>query len=136
MRYTKMTGIFIALSIILNACQKNALEKYSLDQVSSEVFFLHPNDLLIYINQFYNDALFPVYWGQITGNPYRGGADDFNSDNQIYGDAVDDRLNGNRTVTSSTGGGWYFGDVRSINYFFDNYRKCKADFEEYKQYVG
>jgi hypothetical protein len=118
----------------LNACNTNTLEKFPLDQVSSEVFFRQPSDMKIYMNQFYNDELFPVYWGQILNNPYRGGADDFNSDNIISGNYIDDRLKGTRTVSNA--GGWNYQDVRSINYFFDNYRKCTADFDTYKQYVG
>jgi len=136
MKYIKKTVGFIGLLVILNACKKNLLEKYPLDQVSSAVFFLHKNDMLIYMNQFYNDVLLPVKYGLILDNPYVGGADDYNSDNQISSQAPDDRLKGTRTVYSGSGVGWYFGDVRSINYFFDNYRKCKDDFETYKQYVG
>ena len=133
---TKIIVGLIALSAIFNACQKDILEKYPLDQVSSVDFMKTPNDLKIYVNQFYNDALFPVFWGTILGNPYRGGADDYNSDNQINGATIDVRLQGTRTVSYSGAIGWNYNDVRKINYFFDNYKKCTGDFKNYQQYVG
>mgnify|MGYP001546711124 FL=1 len=136
MKYIKTAILCIALQITLNGCQKDLLEKYPQDQVSSDIFFLHANDMLIYVNQFYNDAIFPVYWGAILGNPYRGGADDYNSDNEISSNTIDERLKGTRTISYSSGAGWNFADVRSINYFFDNYRKCTEDFSTYQQYVG
>ncbi|MBL7736874.1 MAG: RagB/SusD family nutrient uptake outer membrane protein [Chitinophagaceae bacterium] len=128
---------FILLLSFSIACKKNLLDKLPQDQVSSEIFFLHTNDLKIYMNQFYSDAIFPVLWGIILDNPYPGGADDFNSDNQISSNAADDRLKGTRTVYSAPSlGGWDYTNIRAINYFFDNYRKCEDDFNAYKQYVG
>jgi starch-binding outer membrane protein, SusD/RagB family len=127
---------FIASSAIFNACQKDMLEKYPLDQVSSADFMKQPNDLKIYMNQFYNDELFPAVYGQILNNPYRGGADDFDSDNQINGASIDTRLQGLRTVSYVGRVTWDYSYVRKINYFFDNYKKCTGDFKYYQQYVG
>ena len=59
---------------------------------------------------------------------------DRGTDNFI-GESVDERLNGTRVVPSS-GGGWNFANVRRINYFFDNYKKCEDEFETYKHYLG
>lgn len=136
MKNIKITVWLISLILALSACNDDFLQKIPLDQVSSEIFFVEPNDMKIYMNQFYNDAIFPVYWGQILGNPYRGGRDDYNSDLQVSSSSIHDRLKGTRTVESVTGAGWNFNDVRSINYFFDNYKKCTADFDSYKQYAG
>jgi hypothetical protein len=135
MRYIKITSLFIALFIIFNSCQKELLNKIPLDQVSSVVFFNQPSDMEIYMNQFYNDRIFPVQYGSILGNPYDGSQDDFNSDNEVSSYSVDSRLKGDRTIQDASGG-WNFSDVRSINYFFDNYRKCPAPFTDYQQYVG
>lgn len=126
----------VALFAIFNACQKDLLEKYPLDKVATTAFFKSPNDLKIYLNQFYNDALFPVYYGAILGNPYRGGADDNNSDDQINGSSIDVRLQGNRTVSYVGGVSWDYSYVRKINYFFDSYKRCTGDFKNYQQYVG
>lgn len=140
MKYSNYIYRVLAFVLIIScgqACKKNLLDKLPEDQVSSEVFFLHTNDLKIYVNQFYSDAIFPVLWGSILDNPYPGGADDFNSDNQISSNAPDDRLRGTRTVYSVPSlGGWNYANIRAVNYFFDNYRKCEDNFDSYKQYVG
>ncbi len=127
--------IIFSTLILFNACD-DFLEKYPLDEVSSADFFKQPSDMEVYLNQFYTDTIFPIYYGPILGNHYRGGGDDHNSDNQILGTRVDDRLMGSRTVTYESRTRWDFKYVRRINYFFDNYRKCTSDFDKYKQYVG
>ena len=134
MKYLKISAAFISVLIILNSCQKRLLDKAPLDQVSSDIFFLQPSDMQIYMNQFYNDTILPVQYGSITGNPYDGLQDDFNSDNEVNASQIDPRLKGDRTVQEA--GGWNFTDVRKINYFFDNYKKCTAPFANYQQYVG
>lgn len=134
MKYLKISAAFISVLIILNSCQKRLLDKIPLDQVSSAVFFLQPSDMQIYMNQFYNDAILPIQYGSIAGNPYDGSQDDFNSDNEVNANQIDPRLKGDRTVQEA--GGWNFTNVREINYFFDNYKKCPAPFANYQQYVG
>jgi starch-binding outer membrane protein, SusD/RagB family len=139
MNYIKRILGFLLLMAMATGCQKNLLTKLPEDQVPSAVFFLHSNDMMIYMNQFYDDRILPVQWGQILNNPYNGGADDFNSDNEVSSNALDPRLRGTRTAVNGDTGpglGWYFGDVRNVNYFFDNYRKCLDDFSTYQQWVG
>jgi hypothetical protein len=135
MRYIKITTLFIALLIVFNSCQKELLNKIPLDKVSSAVFFNQPSDMEIYMNQFYTDKIFPVKYGSILGNPYDRSRDDFNSDNQVSAYEIDTRLKGDRTIQDASSG-WNFADVRSINHFFDNYKKCPAPFADYQQYVG
>ena len=135
MKYVKIFSGFIALLIVLNSCQKKLLDKIPLDQVSSAAFFLQPSDMQIYMNQFYTDVMFPVQYGSILGNPYDGSQDDFNSDNEVNSNQINARLKGDRTLQDAAAG-WNFADVRSINYFFDNYKKCTAPFTDYQQYVG
>jgi hypothetical protein len=134
MKHVKIYAAFFFILFLLNSCQKELLNKIPLDQVSSTVFFLQPSDMQIYMNQFYNDAVFPVQYGSITANPYDGSQDDFNSDNEVNANQIDSRLKGDRTVQDA--GGWDFSNVRKINYFFDNYKKCTAPFANYQQYVG
>lgn len=140
MKFNKIIiGGFIAFSAMFTACQNDLLEKYPLDQVSSAAFLKQPSDMEIYMNQFYSNALFPlnqILYGQQQSVPYREGGDDYNSDNQVNGATIDTRLQGTNTVSYSRGRTWNFADIRSINYFFDNYKKSKAPFDDYKQYVG
>src|SRR5690606_20504356 len=60
---------------------------------------------------------------------------DFNSDNEITR-IPNTTLQGTRTV--ATTGSIGFGSVRSINYFFDNYKKVEKGYKlaEYQQYLG
>lgn len=135
MKYIKIFSGFIAILISVNSCQKNLLDKIPLDQVSSAVFFLQPSDMQIYMNQYYNTSIMPVQYGSILNNPYDGSQDDFNSDNEVNSSHIDTRLNGTNTINTNPGS-WDFSNVRSINYFFSNYKKCTAPFSDYQQYVG
>lgn len=117
---------FIVIALSLIACNDDFLERIPLDQVTSEVYFAKPNDLKAYVNNYYSNTFFPRYNNH--GN-------DFDSDNQISS-IVDRRLEGTLTISSS--GSIGFGNVRSINYFFDHYKKVEENyaFADYKQYLG
>lgn len=121
MKYLRIIISLIAFGMAFSACQQeDFLERYPLDQVSSAVFFKTPNDLKIYVNQYYDRPTFSE-----TGSD----ADIF------FGEAnVDLRLDGKYTLNNAPS--YDYTKVRSINYFFDNYKKCEADFKDYKQYVG
>ena len=116
----------LALGLTLTGCDKDFLQRDPLDDIGSVNYFKNPDDLKTYVNQFYKDAIFQRYANH--GN-------DFDSDNQIRLN-VDTRLEGSRTVSST--GSIPFADVRSINYFFDNYKKVEENhaLNTYKQYLG
>jgi hypothetical protein len=126
MKNIKIIISFFALIIIFNACDDEFLDRSPLDEVGEVDFFQTPSDLRAYVNRFYNSGSFPI------SNEF---GRDYDSDN-----AVD--LNINRwlegSLTLDEAGGISFGNVRNINYFFDNYKKVadNYNFEEYKQYVG
>ena len=131
-RYIKLFFRSIVLIALLSACEKDFLEKYPLDEVSSADFFKTTNDLIVYINAFYlSPGLEMEYRKSGLSNT------DINSDTQMEGSVIDERLRGTRTIPSD-GGNWtdYYSWVRQINYFFDHYKKCEDSFDEYKQYVG
>jgi hypothetical protein len=131
-RYIKLFFSSIVLIALLSACEKDFLEKYPLDEVSSADFFKTTNDLIVYINAFYlSPGLEMEYRKSGLSNT------DVNSDTQMEGSDIDERLRGTRTIPSD-GGNWtdYYSWVRQINYFFDHYKKCEDSFDEYKQYVG
>lgn len=124
----KITNLLIAFicAVMLTACDDDFLERTPLDAVTAPNYFKNPNDLKAYVNQFYSNAFFPKYG--VHGN-------DFDSDNQISA-APDRRLEGSRTILTS--GSIAFGNVRSINYFFENYKKVEEGYKlgEYQQYLG
>lgn len=114
------------LLLLIGACNKDFLNRTPLDEVTTPDFFKSPEELKTYMNSFYTAGNFPKYANH---------GDDFDSDNQNNG-APNQRLQGTRTV--STSGSIGFGDVRRINYFFDNYQVVAENHElsEYQQYLG
>lgn len=126
MRYIHIFACFWALSVVFPSCKdEDFLDRYPLDQVTDAVFFTNPSDMEIYLNQFYNRNNFPHQYVS------RG---DLDSDIHITDKTIDVRLQG--TLTINSGPAYSYTNIRQINYFFDNYRKCEDDFETYKQYVG
>ncbi|MCD6598233.1 MAG: RagB/SusD family nutrient uptake outer membrane protein, partial [Bacteroidales bacterium] len=126
MKNLKIAISLFALIIIFNACEKDFLDKSPLDQVGATDFFKSPADLKTYVNQYYTRYNFPIF---------REHGGDYGTDNAITIN-VSTTLDGQRTLDDA--GSISFGNVRSINYFFDNYKKVeeKATFEEYQQYLG
>lgn len=126
MRSLRIIISFIALGIFLTGCKKDFLQRAPVDEVTSLDYFKNPEELKTYVNQYYNNTFFPRYANH---------GSDFDSDNQVRLN-IDQRLEGTRTV--STSGSIDFGNVRSINYFFDNYKKVEKGhtFDKYKQYLG
>lgn len=117
---------FSLACLFFTACQNDdLLDKYPLDAVTEPVFFKTPNDLEIYVNQYYNRSNFPIM------DKARG---DEGTDVYLSETWINPRWEGIRTQNSVTV--LSYANVRSINYFFANYHRCEADFEEYKQYVG
>lgn len=117
----------VALVLISNACDDDFLDRSPLDQVGAFDFFKSPGDMETYVNQFYDNAAFPI------SSEY---GRDYDSDNAVSVN-VNTWLDGSRTLDGA--GGIPFADVRAINYFFDNYTRIDTeqyDFDDYKQYVG
>lgn len=126
MKSLKIIISFIAFGIVLAGCEKDFLQRSPLDEVENSAFFTDPEHLKTYVNQFYNSTIFTRYANH--GN-------DFDSDNQIRIN-IDQRLEGTRVISST--GSIPFANVRSINYFFDNYKRVEANhpLSAYKQYLG
>ena len=120
--------IFI-LILTLNACEKDFLERYPLDSISSEDYWKTASDLELFVNQFYPNA-----FSQSGSDRYEYiFSRDLATDDLTHVQA-NPRLRGSRVVPES--GGWNYGQIRSLNVFFANYEKCEDPFEEYRRYLG
>lgn len=130
-----ITSVFFIALIIMTSCDEDFLNRGPLDQISDEVFFNTSTDMELYMNGFYRHPILD-YGRGYTGNDYSQliFLADMNSDNSID-ESFDPRLNGTRLVPSS-GGGWDYSSVRQINYFLENYKKCKDPFATYKHFLG
>lgn len=116
----------LAATVILGACGEDFLDRKPLDAIAASQYWQTPVDLEMYVNQYY--TVFP--------NETRTDDNllDGNSDNLILA-TFNPRLAGTRSVPSS-GGGWSWGNVRSVNYFIANYHRVTANFESTRQYIG
>lgn len=118
------------LVIVLNSCDKEFLNKYPQDEVTTLSYWKTPKDLELYVNQFY-----PEFPGFSVGAQNAGiFSIDNNSDNMVPA-AFNSTLGGTRTIPAS-GGGWSWENIRSVNIFLSNYQRCEAPFSEYNTYVG
>lgn len=119
-------GLLLSTAVF-TSCNDDFLDRTPLDEVASEVYFTKPKDLETYVNQYYTNAFFPKYANH-------GG--DYDSDDQIFANSIDMRLQGTRTITST--GTINFNTVRSINYFLNNYQRVAENnqLNTYQQYVG
>lgn len=133
-KHIKIICSCIVLFATISGCEKDFLEKYPLDAVSSADFFKTVNDLKVYIDPFY---LSPGFEANMSYRKSGVSELDSNSDIQTSGSSISSRLRGTRTIPSSGGSwNWNYDWVRRINYFFENYKKCEDEFVDYKQYVG
>ncbi|MCT1523585.1 RagB/SusD family nutrient uptake outer membrane protein [Sphingobacterium hotanense] len=122
----KYIFVLIAAIAVLSACKRgDFLDRYPLDAISEPVFFKTPNDLKLYVNQYYERGNFNV-------RTQSGG--DLGTDVYLTQNSIDARLEGNRTINSAAA--LNYTNIRSINYFFQQYRNVEGDFDTYKQYVG
>lgn len=125
MDFIKSYIIFLALCLFITACHDDEfLDRYPLDQVTDAVFLRQPSDMEIYLNQFYNRSNFSI----------RRQSTEIDADIHITESSINTRLEG--TMTINSGPSLAYANIRSVNYFFDNYKKTEAEFETYKQYVG
>lgn len=122
---------YISLSLALvfmMGCQ-DQLNRFPLDEISSEDYWNTVNDMKLYVNQFYPSA-FSVSGSDRYNHIF---AADLPTDDMTYVEA-EPRLRGSRVVPAT--GGWNYNYIRSVNYFLENYSKSEIEFDQYKRYVG
>lgn len=127
-----MKGIYFCFfigALILGSCE-DFLDKLPLDQITDQNYWKTTGDLELYVNQYYTQ--FPGF----TVGAQSGGifVIDNNSDNMVPA-TFNTTLGGLSTLPSS-GGGWTWSNIRSVNIFLANYRKVTSPLEDYNTYVG
>ena len=117
------------LILILPSCE-DYLDREPLDRIGNNSYWKTAIDLENYTLQYY--ASLPSFsdsnHGALGWDASRG------SDTQIIGNPSI-RMNGGRSPVIS-GGNWQWSQIRSINIFFDNYRKCDEPVEVYGHFLG
>ena len=112
---------------MLNSCSKQ-LDLSPQDTITNSQYWSQPNDLTIYVNQFY--TAFPVNSGYFV-SPFWA---DINSDDMIPG-TYDKRLAGENTISAGNAS-WDFSRIRSVNYGLENYQRIKGLFSQLSAGVG
>jgi len=102
------------------------LDRPPLDAIGNESYWYTSSDLERYVLQFYPE--FPNHSGYVMAREDNG------SDNLTVSGA-DPVMSGARTIRT---GNWRseWSNIRSINFFFDNYSKVEGGFETYKHFLG
>ncbi|KQM69273.1 hypothetical protein ASE74_04465 [Pedobacter sp. Leaf216] len=123
-----LSVIWILLALV--SCKKDFLERKPLDALSTANPLATPNELRLYLNQFYN--AFPVHPVNVGGTGIA--FDDAGTDNMIFS-SVNTRLTGQLALSNASSLSAYT-TIRSLNYFLANYKNAKGDQNLINQYVG
>ncbi|TZF84772.1 RagB/SusD family nutrient uptake outer membrane protein [Pedobacter sp. BS3] len=108
------TVFFILIAMLAGGC-KDYLDTKPKDRLAAEEFFNTATDLEVYTNKFYD--FLP------TTQPYDASYGESSDD--VLPLIVPDRIKGSRLVPVKRGdGGWDWANLRSINFFLQNYQKC------------
>lgn len=120
----KLIYKFILIAILGNSftsCE-NFIDLAPLDKVNMNDYWRTTEDLKNYIRQFYPSMPFVDGW-YVT------------CDDMISGSTLNVIMNGERSTRTGSWL-WEWAQIRNINIFFDNYKKCGDIFDAYKHYVG
>ena len=112
----KNTFIILFLALLFCSCNKDYLNRPPLDRLDASEFFNNATDLEVYTNKFYDmlpDASwYSAYDGESTSD-------------DVLTKVLRPQISGTRLVPVARGtGGWTWTNLRSINFFLQNYQKC------------
>lgn len=113
------SSLILAIAgLLFCACKKDYLDQPPKDKLDANLFFNTATDLQVYTNGFY--SMLPT--SQLYDASYGESSDD------VLPLIVTDRIKGTRVVPVARGtGGWSWTNLRSINYFLQNYQKCQDE---------
>ena len=122
-------SMLLLLAVVSISCNEDFLDRFPQDEISPQDYWKSPNDLKLYLNQFYTS--FPVH------NGWNGGTfeTDNNSDN-LADYSINQRLVGNNTTVPNTSDDWGWGSVRSINFYLENNLSVEGSEEDIKHFNG
>jgi hypothetical protein len=119
-------SLLVLMGMLLGGCKKDLMDAPPKDRVDANLFFNTATDLEVYTNSFY--SMLPGYL--LYDAAYGESSDD------VVPLIATDRIKGTRIVPVRRGtGGWAWSDLRSINYFLQQYGKA-SDEHAKKKYGG
>ncbi len=124
---TRHMLLMILLAGAIVSCKK-FLDKAPLDALSQANYWETAAQLDMYIVGKYGWLPEINFWADGASDNMMAGA---------YAGGFNGYMNGQTvTPTVAGSGGWSWGAIYQINYFFDNYQKCKEPADAYKQTLG
>ncbi len=125
MNHLKYRLAFVAILSILTACNDEFLDRTPQTSIGKENFFTTEEDLSIYINNLYNFSGTGIYYN------------DFATDNAATTGNTELKTMMTTNPSSATiTGGWNWGDLRTINFFLENFTKANLSEETLNHYEG
>lgn len=131
MKKILLFGLNIMMCLFMVSCD-DLIDNPPLDKIANDAYWKRADDLEKYMLSFYTS--FPtfknagVYAGTFALDAVNGSDDEIRTNPNAV-------INGTGAVINS-GGNWKWESIRNILFFFDNYQKCQADFDEYKHFLG
>lgn len=121
----KIFGILLVGATVAS-CNDSFMDRYPIAEISPENSFKTARDLELYTNGFYENL--PEFKSTIEK--------DLTTDNVLYTNIPVEQRSDDRTIPSDAGsGGWGWGNLRTINLFFDHYKQC-TDLAARDKYEG
>jgi starch-binding outer membrane protein, SusD/RagB family len=127
-KLTYIGVIALLLFTSISCTDDEFLNRAPLDAISEADFWSTPNDLQLYVNQFY--TMLPEFPGWGGGYLW----DDNNSDN-MHHSTYNTRLAGLLSITAGNSG-WNYARLRSINIMLDQYEKVTGPKSDIDAMVG
>lgn len=141
----KLIIAIITAVLVAGSCNDQFLDKYPLDKLSDKTFWTSEQDLKLYVNNIYPKYItgFGYGFGDATTSPYG-----YSQAAIAYGDIITDnaapnsysKVAANEYIAYLTGasgsGGWNFENIRTINFFLDNFRRSVIAREDQNTYAG
>ena len=128
MKYIK----FIALILVMGTffgCSDDLLNKLPEDAIAPEQYWKTPNDLALFLNQFYTS--FPRHSG------YSGGIFEFDNNSDNLADIfVNNRFVGNSTLAPTSDNSWDYRAIRAVNFYLENSATAEGNADLIGHYDG
>ena len=122
---------FLLLAVFAVSCSDDLLDKLPEDEISPEQYWKTPNDLALFLNQFY--TTFPVHSG------WNGGIFEFdnNSDN-LAQVGINTRFVGSNNTAPTSDDTWNtnYGRIRSVNYYLESSETAEGPEDVIEAYDG
>lgn len=123
----KITNISILafLLLALSACNEDFLDRFPETSIGKENFFNTEEDLNMYVNNLYNFPGHGIYiWDNVTDNQATTGATEMKT--------IMTTTPSSQTVV----GGWNWGELRTINFFLENFSKADIPQDQLDHFEG